>query len=217
MTLGLGTIPLPLTRPSWPPFRRLRHRLARRGGRANLLALLTKFHRQTEVIVPRDRSKIAMICLAIIGVACVVAGIVMFGAAQAESRAAMSWPSTPAHVDESRVEQRMVRNAAAASAQTFYRLVLSFSYEVGGRRYTSDRFSLSGPSESDRLNDMEELQARFPGGSTATAYYDPANPAQAVLDRSAPVGGLGIAIGVVGLVFLLTTGLIWFLMRRATR
>jgi hypothetical protein len=72
---------------------------------------------------------------------------------------------------------------------TAYRPAVSYSYEVGGRRYRSSFIIPSLPLAAVEQSTPDEAVARervsrWQIGQTTTAYYDPANPADAYLVRS---------------------------------
>lgn len=62
---------------------------------------------------------------------------------------------------------------------------IRYEYRVNGKRYTGQRVSI-GEDLGD--GDVAGTLARYPRGSNVTVYYDPADPAQAVLERDAPEG-----------------------------
>jgi hypothetical protein len=66
-----------------------------------------------------------------------------------------------------------------SSTSTSYRPKVTFDYTVDGRAFTSSTVT---PVETWGAHDWAAaVAARFPAGSRATAYYDPASPARAFL------------------------------------
>ena len=57
---------------------------------------------------------------------------------------------------------------------------ITYSYSVGGREYTGDRFRYDKSSSTDSAW-AHRAVAEHPVGSTTTVYYDPLSPANAVL------------------------------------
>lgn len=65
---------------------------------------------------------------------------------------------------------------------TTYSVYILYAYEVDGREFRSDRYDFMGGSSSG-YEGKAEVVARYPPGSPARCFVDPANPGEAVLDR----------------------------------
>ena len=61
--------------------------------------------------------------------------------------------------------------------------LVTYEYAVGGRTYRGNRLSFA-----ERISgvDVGEMLKRYPDGKVVQVYYNPANPAQAVIERSLP-------------------------------
>lgn len=90
-----------------------------------------------------------------------------------------------------------------------------YEYEVGGRRYTSERIALANVASSDR-SAAEGLVARYAEGTAVEVSFDPDDPASAVLERSG-VGLLVAPMLFAGLVAFGMAALFIFFERRARR
>jgi hypothetical protein len=89
------------------------------------------------------------------------------------------WPTTTGRVLHSQVEYRRSHRSGS-----YYPAVL-YEYQVMGQRYQSTTLS---PGLEYGLSFRGRVQARvdkYPAGSMVTVYYNPDNPAQAVLEHSA--------------------------------
>ncbi len=62
--------------------------------------------------------------------------------------------------------------------------VVRYRYHVAGEAYVGFRVAYSGYGSSRRA--MDDLIRPYPVGRQVTVYYDPRNPAVAVLDIAAP-------------------------------
>jgi hypothetical protein len=74
--------------------------------------------------------------------------------------------------------------------------VIAYEYEVDGRTYGSDviHARLSSSKSSFRAaRDAERYGERYPVGAAVAVAYDPADPANAMLE---PDGGGGVVVGV---------------------
>jgi hypothetical protein len=91
---------------------------------------------------------------------------------------------------------------SSRSSGTSWHPAIRYSYEVGGKRYTSRRYSYSYTFHNTR-SFVEEAVAKYPAGATVTAYYNPDNPKAAVLDNTAPDMTLAIMVfAAFGAIFL---------------
>lgn len=88
---------------------------------------------------------------------------------------AKNWPTVAGEVTRSEVE------SSTDSDGTTYRAEVSFRYEVNGQEHESDtwRFGAWGSSDSSEARDVVK---RFPVGRTVDVYYNPDDPASAVLE-----------------------------------
>jgi hypothetical protein len=74
---------------------------------------------------------------------------------------------------------------------------IEFKYEINGIEYRSDRYRLFSYS-SNQKRKQQRICSKLKAGTTCTAWYDPEDPAIAVLVKSVNwAGPLAIAIGLV--------------------
>jgi hypothetical protein len=95
---------------------------------------------------------------------------------QLRQRAADRWQSTTAKILQSDLDED--------SDGWFPKI--KYEYSVQGRIYTSERLYFF-VSNGDRKGVALRGLAPYPIGKTVIAYYDPANPADSVLDRHVPL------------------------------
>lgn len=93
---------------------------------------------------------------------------------RSRSRACLHWPSVAGQVIESRVDDEHLE---------MMKPVLRYRYEVTGQTYVGFRVAFSGYGAGRPA--MEQLIQPYPAGASVTVYYDPRNPASAVLDNTA--------------------------------
>src|SRR5437879_1404715 len=92
-----------------------------------------------------------------------------------KAQATMTWPAVAGVVRESKlVYERDAegRNSPAAS--------VSYSYAINGAPYYCNRIRVGGGGS------YNQLLNRYRSGSAVQVFYDPGNPAAAVLERGAP-------------------------------
>ncbi len=94
----------------------------------------------------------------------------------------------------------------------YFEPVIEYEYNVVGTPYRGSRLAF-GSSSGGRKR-AEETMARYAPGAPVIVYYDPQNPAEAVLERQARGGTIPIIVGImflgVGLVFGCVGGVIVF-------
>jgi hypothetical protein len=102
------------------------------------------------------------------------------------------------------------------SPETLYRAAVTYRYQVDGRTFTGDRLGLDEVETSSEPH-ARHVSERFKSGAPVTVYYDPANPALAILQPGIrPASWLGVAIGVIFLI--ISTAMLlfvrWWYLRR---
>lgn len=92
---------------------------------------------------------------------------------RSRSRACRHWPSVPGQVLESRVDDAHLE---------MVKPVLRYRYEVAGTAYVGFRIAFSGYGTSRRA--LDDLIKPYPVGRSVRVYYDPQDPASAVLNNT---------------------------------
>ncbi|GAB4495436.1 MAG: DUF3592 domain-containing protein [Anaerolineales bacterium] len=107
-----------------------------------------------------------------------------------ETQRAKTWQTTSGKITRS--ETRALKKRDIDGKESVRSApAIAYEYTVNGKRYQGERISLA---EIIPESDIEPLLARYPVGAQVTVYYDPANPRQAVLERSLPADfGKGLA------------------------
>jgi uncharacterized membrane protein len=103
---------------------------------------------------------------------------------QRQVSASKSWPATAGTVLSASVELRRSRSGRSGYSMSHYPVVV-YDYEVRGQRYQSSRIGFSEIG-TGWAGPAQQKIARYPAGGTVQVYYNPLNPADAVLERSAP-------------------------------
>ena len=114
----------------------------------------------------------------------------------------LSWASTGGRVDSARVSLDTVGRALARYRPRPIvepRFHVAYRYNVGGTEYVGRRVD---PLPETRRDPEVDLR-RYPAGGAVTVYYDPAVPANAVLETPRPVlawliAGGGLALLIAG-------------------
>ncbi|MEO8395041.1 MAG: DUF3592 domain-containing protein [Chloroflexota bacterium] len=152
----------------------------------------------------------------------IIAVIFIVGIVRANGkvRASKNWSSTSARILASDVEMRRTRSGTGTG--TSYYPAVVYEYAVNGQRFQSRRIRFGTEIGYGFRRMAENTVAKYPNGGLVSAFYDPQNPTEAVLEQSA--GGSNRMFGCIVLVILgilLVTGIFTFggfqLMSQITR
>ncbi len=120
------------------------------------------------------------------------------------SRASRSWPTVSGTVLASEVRHYGITE----SARRRYYPAVTYRYEVDGRTYSGKRMYFDEVASTESW--AAELARKYPVGSTAPVYYDPADPECALLEPrlsgSFNYGCLGFSLIAVGVFFVVYLG-----------
>jgi hypothetical protein len=111
-------------------------------------------------------------------------------------------------VTTGRIIQSQLRRGAIKSRG----VDITYRYTVGGVDYMGHRYRYD---ESNGAFDYPATARSFPPFTRRTVYYDPANPADAVLNPG--MGGCDLLLVLFGLPFNIATVAVWIAVFRATR
>jgi hypothetical protein len=131
--------------------------------------------------------------LILLAVAALLIGIGWFS--RQKVKASQAWPSAPGRVTGSGVEE-----SSGSEGGTVYRAAVHYAYTVGGQEYQNNRRVFGDSVSSSNRGAAERTAARFVPGSSVPVYYNPANPQDAVLERTSGVAGLMFGLGALFLV-----------------
>ena len=147
-----------------------------------------------------------------VGVAILLLGLAWIGLfgfihfrAVAKAKASETWPTTAGKVLSSQVIEEESRDREGGTS-TWYNPVVTYSYSAEGASHQASRIRFANMRQARRAK-AEEIAARYPEGSTPVVRYNPAKPAEAVLESQKP-GPLYLVMAAFGLLFV-GFGLFW--------
>lgn len=106
------------------------------------------------------------------------------------------WPIAPGRIVSSQVTSHRSLDSDGTHT-TIYSPEVVYQYVVGAQQLTSDNVSFSGVAGTSWSSGAEATVARYVPGTTVQVFYNPVNPAEAVLEHTA--GGVNtLVIGVLG-------------------
>ncbi len=116
------------------------------------------------------------------------------------ARVSQGWAYCQGTVDSSMVHEEVNREESGSAIHYFP--VVNYSYRVRGTMYQNDKISFSLKGEYRSSKKAEKITQKYAQGRAVTVYYDPDDPATAVLDRSVPISGLiwGIILAILWMV-----------------
>lgn len=87
------------------------------------------------------------------------------------------WPATPCTVVSSALNEQNSEDGPS------YRIEIVYRYQFGAATYESDGYDFIGLSSNTNVAEKRSIVRGHPPGSQTVCYVNPANPAEAVLQR----------------------------------
>jgi hypothetical protein len=104
--------------------------------------------------------------------------------ARRKVRSSQNWLSTNGHVQMSYIEPRTSHSSEGGTSTSYYPVVL-YEYIVNGQRYQSNRIRFGMEVGYGWTQPAQNLVNKYPAGSVPQVFYNPADPTDAVLERTA--------------------------------
>ncbi len=117
-----------------------------------------------------------------------IAALIFFALAARSNRAVgptRNWAAASATILNTTIEANTGTTVDGDVSTTYYPKVL-YEYQVNGQAYRSDKRVLGSEVGKGLKSWAERDIAAYQRGTTVPVYYNPANPAEAVLERTAP-------------------------------
>jgi len=131
---------------------------------------------------PQDSSTRTILLITLAMFAAAIFFILWGGHEVMTGYASKKWPVAEGKVASSYV-QKQVRSIKDSSKKPTYYPKVRYEYPVGGNRYAGERISFSGGEGGEKKSEAEAVAERYPSGQKVMVYYDPNDPARAVLQR----------------------------------
>jgi hypothetical protein len=117
------------------------------------------------------------------------------------AKASRDWPSVPGVITRSAVATKR------SDGKTMYSSDVVYRYQVEGRELTCNSVFFGGNTSSSNSAAAYNVTGRYPEGAEVDVYYEPENPANAVLEpgtrwQSYIVFGIGLVFLIVGVLVL---------------
>lgn len=124
-----------------------------------------------------------MITVGVFGVFLLVSNVAVLASiffTRRKMNAINQWPQTMGTILMSTTQAR--RSSDGSGGYTHYPVVM-YSYQVGGQGYQG---STIAPGPEVGGSGADKVVARYPSGTQVMVFYNPQNPADAVLEKKAP-------------------------------
>jgi hypothetical protein len=122
-------------------------------------------------------------------------------AAKREAAESLNWPSTPGRIIISDISMYQPSREVDSSRSPTYAPVIEYTYIVQGIEYHGKRIGFTGGGvTSGTRGDAARLIKPYPVNASIPVYFNPNNPAEAVLEHKVQSQG---GLLVVTIVFLL--------------
>jgi hypothetical protein len=119
--------------------------------------------------------------------------------------ASQQWPGVPGSIVVSEVRQSSSTDDDGHTSYSYYPHV-EYSYAVLGQQYSGKQVSFGGVVGTGNPKNAQVMIAKYPLNSPITVYYNPQNPAEAVLERAAGAGAK--TSKTIGIILLVLSALI---------
>ena len=122
-----------------------------------------------------------------------------------KAEAAAAWPTATGTVESSVVTEREEQDADGDADLAWYPEV-AYAWTVGGQSYTGRRIQFGETPRFARQAAAQAVCDRYRPGASVTVRYDPADPAEAVLETKKPSPFKAILFTVVVLILTVVIG-----------
>lgn len=112
----------------------------------------------------------------------IITGIALFlwgWRGQHNASKSQSWPGTMGRIVSANVEQ-----SRGSEGTTFYPQII-FEYDVQGQRLQSNKINFGAHASYGMISVAQNKILQYPAGRLVQVFYNPENPTEAVLERSA--------------------------------
>jgi hypothetical protein len=130
------------------------------------------------------------------GAIALIIGVVLYGVQFGQglrADASKKWPRASGTITASAVIK-------SPEHKRRYRAALEYSYRVGGKQYQSTRVFWGG--NEGREKHMASVIETYPAGGKVRVFYDPRDPAEAVLDPIQNLGSRQLVLYALGMMTL---------------
>jgi len=140
----------------------------------------------------------ALVCgsVFILALGAIGAFLIVYGVrSRKKAAASQAWPSTEGWITSAEVWESRSTDDEGHVRYAYYPTV-AYTYTIEGRSYAGKQISFGGVRGHGTPTKAQEALTRFPVGAQVSVYYDPTNPAEAVLVREEGAAKWALAGGI---------------------
>jgi hypothetical protein len=123
-----------------------------------------------------------------------------------KAQASQNWPTATGRVLEARLQHSTTSDAEGDMTTSYYPQV-EYEYVVQGQTFHGNKIAFGPQKTSSSQSKAQTTLASYPPGVAIPVYYNPVQPQEAVLEKSAPAGMMGLIIGIILVVISACLGL----------
>lgn len=116
--------------------------------------------------------------------------------------ASRNWPTTVAQITLAEVREKSEYDSEGDTRRYYYPHV-EYTYQVAGITYQGNQLTFGAKRGYSSPKKANEEIARYPVGAQVRAYYNPANPQEAVLEQRAVGSNFMLIFGIIALLIAL--------------
>lgn len=133
--------------------------------------------------------------------------LVLYRRGKQKVQESSTWPSVAGKVLEAYVSSHTETDSEGEGVEAYAPRVV-YEYEVNGVAHRSDRLAIGPVATSRNRRSAEQEVARYPVGGEVRVFYNPQNPAEAVLQTRLQAGNAMFILGIIflGLAVLIACG-----------
>jgi hypothetical protein len=130
--------------------------------------------------------------------------VFLFFRSRQQVSAAREWPTATGRVLFATVESRRGRSGRSGYSTSYYPNVI-YEYTVNGQRYQGNRLTFGTQVGRGSYNTVQRQVDSYSVGGSIQVYYNPDNPAEAVLEKTAPAGKIYLFVAALIIAILACT------------
>ncbi len=122
-----------------------------------------------------------------------------------KAQSSQQWPSVMGRIVASEVRESSSMDSEGDTS-TMYKPYVQYEYNVMGSPFTGEKVSIGLTVSHGSPSQPREIVAKYPVGASVPVYYNPENPADAVLEQRSGSSKVSLILGIVFIVIAICGG-----------
>ena len=111
--------------------------------------------------------------------------------------ASQGWPTASGSIISSVIESHRQATSNKGTYRTIYEPKISYRYQANGQPYQSSRVNFDVTGGYNSREEAEDIAQKYTPGGAVTIFYNPEQPAEAVLERTGETRDINKSIKLV--------------------